>query len=55
MLHRRQTPAIMLSATVENAAARQTGADVGLHKPEAVEQATSTITRLLEERGERGD
>jgi two-component system, chemotaxis family, chemotaxis protein CheY len=47
MAHRRDTPVVMLSATVDNAAARQAGADVGLHKPEEIGSLADTVARLL--------
>jgi two-component system, chemotaxis family, chemotaxis protein CheY len=48
MPHRRQTPVVMLSATVDDDAARQAGADAGLRKPEEISALTDTISRLLD-------
>ncbi len=45
--HRRHTPIVMLSATVDNAAAHEAGADLGLHKPEDIGSLAETIGRLL--------
>lgn len=47
MAHRRHTPIVMFSATVDNAAAQQAGADLGLRKPEDIGSLTNTIARLL--------
>jgi CheY-like chemotaxis protein/tetratricopeptide (TPR) repeat protein len=45
--HRQHTSIVMLSATVDNAAAQQAGADLGLHKPEEITTLANTISRLL--------
>jgi len=47
MAHRREARIVMLSATVDDAAARQAGADIGLHKPEDIGSLADTIARLL--------
>jgi len=54
--HRQHTPIVMLSATVDNAAAHEAGADLGLHKPEDIGSLAETIGRLLKcERTARSD
>ncbi len=45
--HRRHTPIVILSATVDNAAAHEAGADLGLHKPEDIGSLAERIGRLL--------
>ena len=47
MAHRRQTPIIMLFATVDDAMAQMAGAEVGLRKPEDISSLADTIARLL--------
>jgi CheY-like chemotaxis protein len=47
MPHRERVPIVMLSATVDDAAARLAGADVGLRKPEDIGFLAETISRLL--------
>ena len=47
MAHRQQTPIIMLSATVDNDAARIAGAEVGLRKPEEIGSLADAIAKLL--------
>jgi FixJ family two-component response regulator len=49
MAHRRNTPIIMLSGDDCEKEAWRAGVNDFLRKPEAVDQVTSTITRLLEE------
>jgi CheY-like chemotaxis protein len=53
--HRRGTPIIMLSGDDCEKEAWRVGVDAFLRKPEAVEQLSLTIARVLEERGERGN
>lgn len=48
--HRSHTPIIVLSATPVEAAAREAGADVFLHKPQGIGVLVMMISRLLEER-----
>jgi CheY-like chemotaxis protein/tetratricopeptide (TPR) repeat protein len=55
MTHRRHTPIIMLSGDDCEKEAWRAGVDAFLRKPEAVDQISSTITRLLEEQKERKD
>jgi CheY-like chemotaxis protein/tetratricopeptide (TPR) repeat protein len=52
MAHRRHTPIIMLSGDDCEKEAWRAGVDAFLRKPEAVDQISSTITRLLNERKE---
>jgi CheY-like chemotaxis protein len=47
LAHRRDTPIVMFSATLDNAGAKQAGADLGLRKPEDIGALTDTIARLL--------
>lgn len=49
MAHRSRTPIVMLSATPVEAAAREAGTDVFLHKPQDIGSLVETITRLLGE------
>ncbi len=49
LAHRRHTPIIMLSGDDCEKEAWRAGVDAFLRKPEAVDQISSTITRLLEE------
>ncbi len=53
--HRRNTPVIMLSGDDCEAEAWRAGVKAFLRKPEAVDQVSSTIKRLLEQRKERAD
>jgi CheY-like chemotaxis protein/tetratricopeptide (TPR) repeat protein len=50
LIHRAQTPIVMLSATPVEAAARTAGADVFLQKPQDIGSLVDTIGRLLHER-----
>jgi CheY-like chemotaxis protein len=50
LTHRRQTPIVILSATLDEAAARAAGADEFLRKPEDLSSLAETITRLLASR-----
>lgn len=50
--HRRQTPIIVISASVCGRAAREAGADAFLKKPEDVGKLLETIERLLSDRRE---
>jgi CheY-like chemotaxis protein len=50
--HRCATPMVVLSASPVEAAARDAGADVFLHKPQDVSSLVETINRLLEERAQ---
>ena len=49
MLHRRYIPIVMMSGRLDEATAREAGADAFLRKPEGIGSLVSTITRLLEE------
>jgi len=51
--HRRQTPIVMLSATVNDATARQAGADAGLRKPEEMGSLVEAVTRILKLKARR--
>src|SRR5229473_2442957 len=55
MGHRRNTPVIMLSGDDCEAEAWRAGVKAFLRKPEAVDQVSSTIKRLIEERKERDE
>ena len=55
MVHRRNTPIIMLSGDDCEKEAWRAGVDAFLRKPEAFDQLSSTIARLLEEHRERRD
>ena len=55
MAHRRNTPIIMLSGDDCEKEAWRAGVNEFLRKPDAVDQVSSTITRLLEELRERRD
>jgi CheY-like chemotaxis protein/tetratricopeptide (TPR) repeat protein len=55
MAHRRNTPVIMLSGDDCEAEAWRAGVKAFLRKPEAVDQVSSTIKRLLEQRKGRTD
>jgi len=50
MAHRSRTPIVMLSASVVEAAAREVGADMFLHKPQDIGALAEMITHLLGER-----
>ena len=50
LAHRRQTPIVILSATLDEVAARAAGADELLRKPEDLSSLDETITRLLASR-----
>jgi CheY-like chemotaxis protein len=50
LTHRRQTPIVILSAALNEAAARAAGADAFLRKPEDLSSLAETITRLLASR-----
>jgi CheY-like chemotaxis protein len=47
MAHRRQTPIVMLSATVDDAMAQMAGAEVALRKPEDIASLADTVRRLV--------
>jgi two-component system chemotaxis response regulator CheY len=47
MPHRDRVPMVILSATVDSAAARQAGADMGIRKPEDIGSLAETIAQLL--------
>ena len=47
MANRQQTPIIMLSATVDNDAARIDGAEVGLCKPKEIGSLADAIATVL--------
>ncbi|MGH9968289.1 MAG: response regulator [Pyrinomonadaceae bacterium] len=47
MTHRKHTPIVMLSATVDDASARIAGADIGLQKPEQIGSLADTVARFL--------
>ncbi len=51
--HRRRTPIIMLTGDNCEKEAWRAGVDAFLRKPEALDEVSSTITRLLEEQKER--
>jgi CheY-like chemotaxis protein len=53
MAHRRHTPIIMLTGNNCEKEAWRAGVDAFLRKPEAMDEVSSTITRLLEEQKER--
>jgi CheY-like chemotaxis protein len=53
MAHRRRTPIIMLTGGNCEKEAWRAGVDAFLRKPEALDEVSSTITRLLEEQKER--
>jgi CheY-like chemotaxis protein/Tfp pilus assembly protein PilF len=55
MAHRRRTPIIMLTGNNCEKEAWRAGVDAFLRKPEAMDELSSTITRLLEEHSERTD
>ncbi len=55
MAHRRHTPIIMLSGDDCEKEAWRAGVDAFLRKPEAVDQLSSTIARLLEAKKRRKD
>jgi CheY-like chemotaxis protein len=55
LAHRRHTPIIMLSGDDCEKEAWRAGVDAFLRKPEAVDQISPTITRLLEEQKKRRD
>ena len=55
MAHRRHTPIIMLTGDNCEKEAWRAGVDAFLRKPEAMDEVSSTITRLLEEHKERRD
>ncbi len=55
LAHRRHTPIIMLSGDDCEKEAWRAGVDAFLRKPDAVDQISSTITRLLEEQKGRRD
>jgi CheY-like chemotaxis protein len=55
MAHRRRTPVIMLTGDNCEKEAWRAGVDAFLRKPEALDEVSSTITRLLEEQKERKD
>jgi CheY-like chemotaxis protein/tetratricopeptide (TPR) repeat protein len=48
--HRCDTPMVVLTASPVEAAAREAGADVFLHKPQEISSLVETINRLLEDR-----
>ena len=48
--HRCDIPMVVLAASPVEAAAREAGADVFLHKPQDISSLVETINRLLEER-----
>ena len=47
LAHRRAIPIIILSATLDEVAARQAGADASLRKPEDISAVAETVARLL--------
>jgi CheY-like chemotaxis protein len=51
----RSTPIIMLSGDDCEKEAWRAGVDAFLRKPEAIDQVSSTITRVLKEREEKSD
>ena len=53
--HRWRTPIVMLSGSDCEKEAWRAGANAFLRKPDAVDQISSTITRLLEEQKDRKD
>jgi len=55
MAHRRRTPIIMLTGDNCEKEAWRAGVDAFLRKPEALDEVSSTIARLLEEQKERKD
>lgn len=48
LAHHHRTPIIILSATLDDEAARQAGADAFLRKPEGITAVGETVTRLLQ-------
>ena len=52
--HRCDTPMVVLAASPVEAAAREAGADVFLHKPQGIGSVVETVTRLLDEREQEG-
>jgi len=52
MFHRRYMSIVVMSGTLDEAAAREAGADALLRKPEGIGLLVSTITRLLEHRNQ---
>ena len=50
MFHRCYMPSVMLSGTLDEAAARRAGADAFLRNPEDIGLLVSTFKRLLEHR-----
>lgn len=50
MLHRRYMPIVMMSGRLDEATAREAGADAFLRKPEGIGSLVKTITSLLEGR-----
>jgi CheY-like chemotaxis protein len=48
LAHHHRTPIIILSATLDDEAARQAGADAFLRKPEDITAVGETVTRLLQ-------
>ena len=50
MFHRRYMPIVMMSGALEEATAREAGADAFLRKPQDIGLLVETITRLLDER-----
>ncbi len=47
MIHRRYMPIVMMSGTLDEATAREAGADAFLHKPEDISSLVETISGLL--------
>lgn len=54
MFHRRYMPIVMMSGTLDEAAALEAGADAFLRKPQGIGFVVDTINRLLHEREQDG-
>jgi CheY-like chemotaxis protein len=52
MFHRRFLPILIMSGTLDEAAAREAGADAFLQKPKGLSSVIETISRLLDQREE---
>jgi CheY-like chemotaxis protein len=55
MFHRRYLRIVIMSGTLDEAAAREAGADAFLQKPQGLSSVVQTISRLLDERDEPSD
>jgi DNA-binding response OmpR family regulator len=55
MFHRRYMPIVMMSGTLDEAAALEAGADAFLRKPQGIGLLAETISRLLREREQEGE